>query len=158
MWTNLCTACGYDVGMFTIRRLGPGDEAVLALLARDEADFDLEGRDPPAREIDPAGAAAYLADPAVHHWIAEEGAVVLGHLYAHVLRKRAGESEVLLYEIGVRAAHRRRGVGRALVAALRALAGERELWVLADNPGATAFYEACGFAVAGEQPVYLTID
>lgn len=31
----------------TVRRLGPGDEPVLALLARETAEFDLAGRTPP---------------------------------------------------------------------------------------------------------------
>jgi hypothetical protein len=34
--------------------------------------------------------------------------------------------------------------------------GVAEVWVLADNPGAVAFYEACGFATADEMAVYMT--
>jgi GNAT superfamily N-acetyltransferase len=54
----------------------------------------------------------------------------------------------LLYSIGVRRAHRRRGVGRALVDEMFDWSrdhGLDEVWVLADNPGAEAFYAACGF-------------
>ena len=61
---------------------------------------------------------------------------------------------MLLFEIGVRQDARRRGAGRAMVEAMRAFM-EREgidvAWVLADNPGAIAFYAACGFARDEEQ-------
>jgi GNAT superfamily N-acetyltransferase len=61
--------------------------------------------------------------------------------------------ELLLYSIGVRSSHRRRGVGTSLVREmLRWMedAGVPEVWVLADNPGAEAFYAACGFRRGGE--------
>ena len=61
-------------------------------------------------------------------------------------RRRA---EVLLYEIGVNEAFQRRGVGTALVAAVRRWArevGADEVWVLTerDNPAAMALYAATG--------------
>jgi len=144
---------------FSLRRLGPGDEAILDLLAQEDADFDVEGRSRPRQPLDRATARAYLSDPAVLHWIAEDGAVVLGALSAYVLRKRVGDpAEVLLYEIGVRARHRRQGVGRALVGALYRWMREqgiREVWVLADNPAAVEFYRACGFAGSAAGAVYL---
>jgi ribosomal protein S18 acetylase RimI-like enzyme len=143
-----------------IRRLGPGDEPILELLARDEEDFDLDDRGEPTRPLAPDDARAYLADANVLHWIAERDGVIAGHLYCHVLRKRAGDArELVLYEIGVRAALRRHGVGRALVDAMFAWMREhaiREAWVLADNAGAVEFYRACGFAVGEPAPVYLT--
>jgi len=57
-------------------------------------------------------------------------------------------TELLLYSIGVRAAHRRRGAGRALADEMFRWARANqidEIWVLADNRGAEAFYAACGF-------------
>lgn len=60
---------------------------------------------------------------------------------------------MLLYAIGVRQDERRRGVGRALLDEMRRWtqqAGVSEVWVLADNPGAEAFYIACGFSRGGE--------
>jgi len=141
-----------------VRRLAPGDEAILELLAREDADFDLAERGEPLAPLSPEAARDYLADPHVLHWIAEQGGVILGHLYCAVVRKRAADPlEVLLYEIGVRAAHRRRGVGRALMAVLDEWIAEHQIiesWVLADNADAVAFYRACGF-VDGEPPVYL---
>jgi ribosomal protein S18 acetylase RimI-like enzyme len=145
---------------FSIRRLRPGDEPILELLALEDADFDVEGRSGPREPLDRETARAYLSDPAVLHWIAEEsGGAVLGALSAHRLRKRVGEpAEVLFYEIGVRTAHRRQGVGKALVEALYGWmrAHEvREVWVLAGNPAAVEFYRACGFEIPAGPSVYL---
>jgi ribosomal protein S18 acetylase RimI-like enzyme len=138
----------------TIRRLGPGDEPVLALLAREAPEFDIAGRIAPEEPLPPGEAAAYLADPAVLHWVAEEDGRIVGELLCHLLRLPSRDGlELLLYSIGVRASHRRRGVGRALVEEmLRGMRAEgvREVWVLADNPGAEEFYAACGFRRGGE--------
>jgi GNAT superfamily N-acetyltransferase len=147
-----------------VRRLGPGDERVLAVIARDAADFDLAGASGPDAPLSPAEAAAYLADPAVLHWVAEERGDVLGELLCHRLRlPSAPGEELLLYAVGVRAAHRRRGAGGLLLAAMRAwmaAEGVQDVWVLADNPGAEAFYRAQGFVRAGEhdQGVLMTLS
>jgi ribosomal protein S18 acetylase RimI-like enzyme len=145
----------------TVRRLAPGDERVLALLARDDEDFDIADRGKPRRCLSPAAARAYLKDPHVLHWVAERDGRILGHVYFHILRKRAGDPlELLLYEIGVRAEARRDGVGRALLGEARAWMRAhrvREAWVLADNPGAVRFYRACGYRVAPDAPTYLTL-
>ena len=147
---------------FHVRRLGPGDEHVLDVLARDDADFDLDDRGAPRDVLDAGAARAFLDDANVLAWIAHAPhapRAPIAFMYCHALRKRAGAPlEILLYEIGVRAAHRRAGVGRALLAALDTWMeqhGVREAWVLADNPGAADFYRACGF-VDAEQPTYLT--
>jgi len=69
-------------------------------------------------------------------------------------------TEMFLYELGVDEAYRRRGVGGALVAALRDLARERGcygMWVLtdADNAAALATYGSAG-AVEPSEHVMLT--
>jgi GNAT superfamily N-acetyltransferase len=139
---------------FTVRRLGAGDDPVLAMIAREAPEFDLAGRTSPEQPLSDSDAAAYLADPSVLHWVAEENERVIGELLCHFLRlpKREGR-ELLLYSIGVRASDRRRGVGRALVQEMlrwTKAAGVPEVWVLADNPGAEAFYAACGFTRGDE--------
>ena len=152
--------------MTTIRRLGPSDEPLLRALALEDADFDIEGRGGDRAPVSPEDGRGFLSDPAVMFWVAEEPArggasrEIVGFLHCQLVRKRAGEaSELLLYEIGVRARARRRGVGGTLLEAMRAYMGAHgiaEVWVLADNPGATAFYTASGFEAAEAQPVYLT--
>jgi len=148
----------------TIRRLGPGDEPVLAYIAEEALDFDLAGLSEPERPLAAADAAAYLADPSVLHWVAiDDGGRVVGELLCHVLPLPSGAGrELLLYSIGVRQADRRRGVGSALIREMREWAesnGIPEVWVLADNPGAEAFYAACAFARGGpsEQGVLMLL-
>ena len=100
----------------SIKRLGPGDEATLDLLAKDDADFDLEGRGAPLPPLRLGMARAYLANPGVLHWVASEDGAVVGFLYcAYILLRSDPGHELLLYEIGVRKAARRSGVGRALL-------------------------------------------
>jgi N-acetylglutamate synthase-like GNAT family acetyltransferase len=137
-----------------IRRLAAGDEPVLAFLAEEAPDFDLAGRTSPERPLSAEDAAAYLAEPTVMHWVAEEEERIVGELLCHLLRLPSAEGrELLLYSIGVRATDRRRGVGTALVHEMlewMKRARVPEVWVLADNPGAEAFYAACGFTRGGE--------
>ncbi|MEZ5101772.1 MAG: GNAT family N-acetyltransferase [Thermoleophilia bacterium] len=139
----------------SIRRLGPGDEGVLAWLAALADEFDLPGASEPEAPLGPDAAAAYLADAAVLHWVAEADGGVVGELLCHVLPLPSGAGrEVLLYSIGVHQRHRRAGIGRALLDELLRWArgaGIPDVWVLADNPGAEAFYAACGFERGGER-------
>jgi ribosomal protein S18 acetylase RimI-like enzyme len=131
------------------------------VLAEDEEDFDLSERGAASRPLADEEAAEYLGEPTVLHWVAEEAGVVVGHLLSYVELRRAGEPrQLLLYEIGVRQASRRRGIGTALVQAMRGwMSAERvaEAWVLADNPEAVAFYAACGFVPDEEQPIQMTL-
>ena len=99
-----------------VRRLGAGDESVLALLARDDADFDLDGGAGRRRPLRTRPLGPYLADPHVLHWTAWAGEEVVGSLVCHVLPMRKQPArELVLYEIGVRSGWRRRGVGRQLI-------------------------------------------
>jgi ribosomal protein S18 acetylase RimI-like enzyme len=143
-----------------IKRLGPGDDATLELLAREDADFDLEGRSGALPPLKPSMAQRYLANPGVLHWVAVQDGTVIGFLYcAHVLLRCHPGQELLLYEIGVRTAHRRKGVGRALLdhmARWMEKSQISEVWVCADNRVAVDFYRGCGFTSEEPQPVYLT--
>jgi predicted N-acetyltransferase YhbS len=142
-----------------VRRLGQGDRDVLDLLAREDAAFDLDGRGAARPPLEPAAAAAYLTDPNVLHWVAEDSGAVVGHLLCHVQRRRSGDArQILLYEIGVRSTHRRTGVGRRLVGAMDAWMAEHavsKVWVLADVD-AESFYAACGFGRDEHQPVQMS--
>lgn len=144
----------------SIRRLGGGDEAILNLLATDDADFDIAGRSAPLQPLSADAARRYLDNPAVLHWVAAEGDTIVGDLYCILLPLSAGEGhELLLYEIGVRDSWRRRGVGRALLDEMEKWMRTNsvaEVWLLADNPEAVSFYRACGFSTDDSMAVYMT--
>jgi ribosomal protein S18 acetylase RimI-like enzyme len=144
----------------SIKRLGPGDESILDLLATRDAEFDLEGRGGSLVPLELVAAQRFLANPAVLFWTATEDGEVVGFLYCMPLLLRSGEGqELLLYEIGVRKAARRRGVGRALLDHMEAWMRSNEVgevWVCADNPAAVQFYRGWGFDAADAQPVYMT--
>jgi ribosomal protein S18 acetylase RimI-like enzyme len=143
----------------TVRRLAADEDAILERLARDEADFDVDGRSEAKEPLARDAARAFLGDANVLFWVAEQDGDVVGFLSCQLVRKRAEPPELLLYEIGVRAAHRRRGVGRALVAAMddwMRAHDVHEVWVLADNDDAISFYRACGFSIPDGQATYLT--
>jgi ribosomal protein S18 acetylase RimI-like enzyme len=150
--------------MTTIRRLGPGDEDLVRLLSVEDARFDT---DPPAgrshRPLEPAAAARLLADASAHFLVAFEGPEPVGFLLAHELLRRHGDERMaMLYEIGVRADRRRRGIGRLLLDEFAALCRARrigEAFVLTSDstPGATAFYAACGWTRQPEGAVMFEI-
>lgn len=144
----------------SIKRLGPGDEVTLDLLAREDADFDLDGRGGELTPLRPSQAQRYLANPSVLHWVTLEAGVVTGFLSCCLvlLRSDPGQ-ELLLYEIGVRRAWRRKGHGRALLNHMESWMQNNdvaEVWVCADNPVAVEFYRGSAFAIEESQPVYLT--
>ena len=95
-------------------------------------------------------------------WTAWVEAEVIGSLFCHLLPMRKEPArELLLYEIGVRSAWRRRGVGRLLMSAMTdwmRANGVVTAWVLADNPGAERFYAACGFGPGAGPAVYLELQ
>ena len=135
---------------------GPGDEPVLALLAEQAPEFDLAGRSSPDR---PLSAADAVLPTSRIRALCTGSPRRTGSSSASFSATRCRDPpfgdgrELLLYSIGVRAGHRRRGVGNALVEEMIRWmedAGVPEVWVLADNPGAEAFYAACGFEPGGE--------
>ena len=76
----------------------------------------MPGASAPESPLPPDEATAYLTDPSVLHWVAEEEGDLVGELLCHVLRLPSGDGrELLLYAVGVRSGHRRRVVGAALV-------------------------------------------
>lgn len=85
-------------------------------------------------------------------WVlaASVGGRVVGGLTAHVLPMTRGElAELFVYDLAVAADHRRRGIGRDLVAAVRALAESAGIPVVfvpagGDDARAAAFYRAVG--------------
>jgi ribosomal protein S18 acetylase RimI-like enzyme len=151
----------------SIRRLAAGDEAIVTLLAEQEADFDLDERGEPLELLTPEAAREFLNDPNVLHWVAEDDSkldsagqkLVVGHMLCHRLRMRAGApAELVLYEIGVRSQLRRQGIGRLLIDRALTFMKEHEMkaiWVLADNDNAVSFYRSCGFSDDQGTAVYM---
>jgi ribosomal protein S18 acetylase RimI-like enzyme len=134
---------------FNIRRLNSNDTKTLSLLAREDADFDVQNRGKGLDPLDEEAARGYLANPSLLHWVVEDEGAVIGYLCGYVLPLRAGGVvEFLLYEIGVRSAYRSRGVGKSLMKTMfdwMRANGATVAWVIADNPGAVEFYQKCGF-------------
>src|SRR3954454_19942250 len=126
-----CFSCDAPA-MVTVRRLGPGDEEVVAQLAE---------RPPQA---------ALLGDDAAIFLVAVDGGEPIGFVLAYELPRRHGDTSMLLvYEVDVDEAHRHRGVATSLLDELARLARERgigEGFVLTDpeNDAANALYRSQG--------------
>jgi ribosomal protein S18 acetylase RimI-like enzyme len=122
-----------------IRRLGPADETEVA---RAQHLFD--------KPADAAATRRFLASDTHHLLLAlVDDRVPAGFVSGMEITHPDKGTEMLLYELGVDEPYRRRGVARALVSALSALAAERgctNMWVLADedNEIARATYAALG--------------
>jgi ribosomal protein S18 acetylase RimI-like enzyme len=122
-----------------IERLGPDDDDRVAAA---EALFD--------DAIDAGTTRAFLADDGHHLLIAVDDGSPAGFVTGvELLHPDKPGPEMFLYELGVDEAFRGRGIGRALVEALTAIAWERGcygMWVLTDedNAAAMATYRAAG--------------
>lgn len=134
----------------TFRRLGPTDLA----LARKALHVMHAVFDEPADELSADYVAALLARPEFWLFAAVQGTIPIGALTAHALpMTRSERTELFIYDLAVEPTHQRRGIGRALVGALRqagAAAGIDVAFVPADNEDdhALAFYAALGGAAA----------
>jgi len=116
-------------GQTTIRRLGPGDEGIVRLLAEDEPKTLL------------------LADERTIFVAAFDGDTPVGFAFGYELPRRHGAPTILfVYELEVDEAYRRRGIGTALMTELRRLSSATEAFVLTepDNDAANALYASLG--------------
>ena len=132
-----------------IVRLVPGDEPVVLAAP---ALFDAAPTD--------EWTARFLASEGHHLFVAIEDAGAVGFVTGVETTHPDKGTEMFLYELSVAPEHRNRGVGRALVGALAALARERGcngMWVAtdSDNAPALATYRAAG-AEPPEPSVTLT--
>ncbi|HEY6781294.1 MAG TPA: GNAT family N-acetyltransferase [Thermoleophilaceae bacterium] len=135
-----------------IRPLGLGDEQAV------HAAGSLFDKAP-----DPDATRRFLAEPTHHLLFAfDADGRALGYVSGIETTHPDKGTEMFLYELAVDEPVRRRGVGRALVDALVALARDRRcygMWVLADddNEAALATYRSAGGKVAS-RPVMLEWD
>jgi ribosomal protein S18 acetylase RimI-like enzyme len=133
-----------------IRVLGGGDAGVLSRVA--EGLFD--------RAINPALTEEFLNDARHHKVVAIESDVVVGFVSAVHYVHPDKPAELWINEVAVAPGHRRREVGKRMLAAMLTMGeklGCREAWVLTDraNLAAMKLYEsAAGAATAREQMMY----
>jgi ribosomal protein S18 acetylase RimI-like enzyme len=109
----------------------------------------------------PTAAAALLAMPDNIVFVAEVEFVAVGYAYAEVVHRPEtsfsyADDLVYLHHISVRPSHRKQGVGRALMDALRSAASERGILVFAldvwtFNDDARSFFRRQGFTLYNER-------
>jgi ribosomal protein S18 acetylase RimI-like enzyme len=135
-----------------VRVLGPGDLAALECVADV---FD--------RAVHPRWAAEFLADPRHHLAVALAAGTVVGMAsgvhYVHPDKP----PELWVNEVGVDPAHRNRGLGRQLLAALFARGRElgcarARVGTEVSNAPARALYRAAGGTEEAEPFVLVTFD
>jgi GNAT superfamily N-acetyltransferase len=122
-----------------IRILEPGDESLLirAVALTDEGPLWLEQ------------ASVHLADADLVNVVAlDDGGEVVGFTYGHVLRRFEATS-FFIYSVDTAPSHQRRGVAKAMLAALQALGRTGrwdEMFVLTNrgNAAAMALYASAG--------------
>lgn len=137
-----------DPGDLKVRRLLPGDEPVAAeVFSMMVAVFD---EDDAGERLDVDHVARLLARPDFFAVAALEDNVVVGGVTGHALpMTRNWSSELFIYDLAVRPDRQRRGVGRALVEAIRRMAAAEGIttsFVAADDEDthALSFYRAIG--------------
>ena len=122
-----------------IRRIGPNDAGVLARVAEDVFDDD----------IDPAHVAAYLAEPGHLMVLAVADSEVVGQARGMVHRHPDLPTELYIDNLGVTPARRREGIANRLLDELVAWGREKgceEAWVGTepDNEAARTLYAGRG--------------
>jgi ribosomal protein S18 acetylase RimI-like enzyme len=133
------------------RILGPDDEAVLARVAPEVFDHD----------VDAALSREFLRDPRHHLAVALEEGTVVGFASAVHYVHPDKPVELWINEVGVAPSHQRQGIGRRLLETIfahgRSL-GCREAWVLTSpaNGPAIRLYEAAGGTDMADPPVMFT--
>jgi ribosomal protein S18 acetylase RimI-like enzyme len=125
--------------MTVIRLLHAGEAAVLAKVAADLFD----------NLVDPALAAAFLADPRHHIVVALDGDLVVGFVSAVDYIHPDKPQELWINETGVAPTHQGQGIAKAMLLAMLAhgrTLGCRNAWVLTDrtNLAANALYRSVG--------------
>jgi len=144
-----------------VRRAGADDAALISSLNADvqalhAAGFPERFKPPNADTFPPAEVAALLKQPGTLAFIAEVGTAPAGYVYAETISQpesslRHAYEMVHLHHISVRPECRRRGVGAALLAAVRAAANDAgitlltlDVWTF--NSDARAFFARNGFS------------
>jgi len=134
----------------TIRRLRPGDDAVLASLATHNATFGTAAEREALHPLTEAETIAFLADDRTATFVAFAGEEPVGFVYTNELfRRHTALRHMCIYEIGVSERFRNQGVGQALLDAVADHArtqgiGQGFVITNASNPAAAKLYESAG--------------
>lgn len=143
----------------TIRDARPGDENLVLTLIRELAVYEKMIDEVVATGPD-IGRALFSDSPSAYCLIAEWDGDVCGFaLYFHNFSTFMGRSGLYLEDLYVRDSHRGKGIGKALLARLAAIAVEKgcprfEWSVLDWNAPSIAFYESLGAQPMSEWTVY----
>lgn len=149
--------------MLSIRRAEPRDAE---LLHRFVVELAIYEREPDAVKTSPERLRAQLESeaPPFESWLAEWDGEPAGFaLFFHTYSTWRGRRGLWLEDLYVRPEHRGRGIGRALLTRLGALARERDCarieWSVLDwNAPAIAFYERLGARPMDEWTTYRITD
>ncbi len=134
----------------TVRRLRPGDDAILSYLATHNASFGTIDERSELVPLTEAETVAFLADDRTATFVAFAGEEPAGFCYTNELyRRHTALRHLCIYELGVSERHRNQGVGQALLDAVADHArgqGIAQGFVIAHatNTAACALYEAAG--------------
>jgi aminoglycoside 6'-N-acetyltransferase I len=120
-----------------IRRLYPGDDALVKRIAEDVFD----------EPVRPDRLAAYLASPGHFMIVALSDGIIVGQCAAVIHRHPDKVTELYIDEVGVSPGFQRQGIARRMLDAMFALGREQgcgEAWVGTepDNVAARALYES----------------
>lgn len=147
--------------MLTIRRAEARDAPVIAALVRELAEYEKLTHEAVATEADFLRDGFSVSPPRFRAELAEWGGEVAGFaLWFNDYSTFAGRPGLYLEDLFVRPEHRRRGIGKALVAHLARVAVEegypRFQWQVLDwNAPSIAFYRGLG---AQPHPEWKTMD
>jgi ribosomal protein S18 acetylase RimI-like enzyme len=159
-----------------IRRAGEADAATIASLNADvqalhARELPWRFKPPSPAAFSPAAAAALIAKPESIMLVADiqiagtpvagAGPVAAGYAYAELQRREEtplthAYEQIYIHHISVRPEFRDRGVGEALLEAVRAAAAERKIELIAldvwsFNESARAFFRRNGFTIYNER-------
>lgn len=144
----------------TVRRLRPGDDAVLTYLAQHNAEFGSVDERPSLEPLSPAETVAFLADDRTATFVAFAGDQPVGFCYANELyRRHSALRHLCIYELAVSDRHRGQGIGAGLLEAVadhaRAQAiGRGFVIASARDVPATTLYQLAGATPNGDEVVW----
>lgn len=142
-----------------IRKAAHGDAALIGAFIRELAVYEKLGDEVEATPT-AIDRALFCADPKAFALIAEWKGEACGFaLYFFNFSTFLGRHGVYLEDLFVRESHRGKGIGKALLARLAAIAmendcGRLEWWVLDWNAASIAFYKSLGAVAMDEWTVY----